>query len=218
LLDGAAPPSWPCRLQIAPNRSPDLKKLLADVRDCRSVALSGTRYLEQACPQIISGRVTWHGGKTVEERNAPRASFPRFDPTTPWDAAQVAYFTSYAVWNYLTAPFLFTYPRVETCEIEPWQEDGQTWRRLQVRFPNTIVTHNPEQIFYYDTDFMLRRLDYQPQVTAAPIAHYVNEAHTFDGFVFPTRRRVFRRRPDGTADQSLAVITLTFDKVTIKRH
>lgn len=157
-------------------------------------------------------------GETVEERAEPRASFPRFDLTTPWDAIQVAYFTSYAVWNYLTTPFLFTYPGVETREIEPWQEDGQTWRRLRVHFSNTIVTHNPEQIFYYDTDFMLRRLDYQPEVTWASNAHYASEPRTFDGFVFPTRRQVFRRRPDGMADQSLAVITLTIDSVTTKRR
>jgi hypothetical protein len=43
-------------------------------------------------------------GQVVEERTDPRASYPMpFEPfTTPWDAVQVAYFTSAAVWNYLT--------------------------------------------------------------------------------------------------------------------
>jgi hypothetical protein len=39
---------------------------------------------------------------------------------------------SYAMWNYLTAPLLFTYPGVESQAIEPWQEDGQTWCRFAV--------------------------------------------------------------------------------------
>ena len=158
-------------------------------------------------------------GQAVDDRREPRASFPSFDPaTTPWDALQVAYFTSYAVWNYLTTPYLLTYPEVEAHEIEPWQEGGQTWRRLQVKFPRSIATHNAEQIFYFGSDHLLRRLDYQPEVTGAPIAHYVNDPREFDGFVFPTRRRVYSRQADGTADQSLAYITLDIDRVTVRRR
>ena len=76
---------------------------------------------EHVTIQTIDGRV-------VEERTDPRASFPLpFDDTgTAWDAVQVAYFTSAAVWNYFTAPFVFTYPGVEAREIEPWQEGGET--------------------------------------------------------------------------------------------
>jgi hypothetical protein len=48
-----------------------------------------------------------------------------YEVTTPWDALQVGYFISYASWNYLTAPFLLTYPGVQTRELEPWQEDGE---------------------------------------------------------------------------------------------
>lgn len=51
-------------------------------------------------------------GRIIEERFNPRGSFPLpfLDGSTPWDAIQVAYFTSAAVWNYLTAPFVFTLP------------------------------------------------------------------------------------------------------------
>jgi hypothetical protein len=59
---------------------------------------------------------------------------------------------SYAMWNYLTAPLLFTYPGVESRAIEPWQEDGQTWRRFAVTFPGNLATHNRDQVFYYDAD------------------------------------------------------------------
>ncbi len=74
-------------------------------------------------------------GRVVVERTEPRSSFPLpFDDfATPWDAVQVAYFTSCAVWNYLTEPFVFTRPGIEAREIEPWNEDGETWRRLAGR-------------------------------------------------------------------------------------
>src|SRR4051794_15394487 len=72
-------------------------------------------------------------GRIVEERVNPRISFPTVfvEASTRWDAIQVAYFTSAAVWNYLTEPFVFTQAGVEAREIAPWTEDGQIWRRLE---------------------------------------------------------------------------------------
>jgi hypothetical protein len=152
----------------------------------------------------------------VERRDDPRASFAGYEVTTPWDSLQVGYFISYACWNYLTAPFLFTYPSVKTREVEPWQEDGETWRRLHVTFPRLIATHNPEQVFYYDADFMQRRMDYAPEVNGdVLVAQYQFEPKTFDGLVFPTRRRIHRRSADGTADQSQTAITLDIADVEI---
>src|ERR1700730_6394053 len=46
-------------------------------------------------------------------------------------------FTSPVIrWNYLTTPFLFTAPGFEVKEIDPHQENGETWRCLHVRFPH----------------------------------------------------------------------------------
>jgi hypothetical protein len=157
-------------------------------------------------------------GDVLEERRDPRGSFPsEFDPlTTPWDAVQIAYFTSCAMWNYLTAPFVFTYPGVEAKEIDVWHEAGDTWRRLAVTFPPSIANHNPDQVFYYDDQFMLRRMDYSPEVTGGPpIAHYTHDPKTFDGFVFPTRRLVHGHDNDGVADQSFAFITLDLDAIRV---
>jgi hypothetical protein len=172
---------------------------------------------------VAPERVTIHttDGEIVEERTDPRASYPAdFDPqTTPWDAIQIAYFASAATWNYLTAPFVFTYAGVEAREIEPWDEDGQPWRRLAVTFPKTNANHNADQVFYYDADFMLRRMDYSPDVTGnPPVAHYTHDPKTFDGFVFPTRRRVHRHDADGIADQSFAAITLDIESITVERR
>jgi hypothetical protein len=154
----------------------------------------------------------------VDERMSPRASFPSdFDDfETKWDAVQVAYFTSAATWNYLTEPFVFTYAGVEAEEVEPWDEDGATWRRLAVKFPPGIANHNPDQVFYYDDDFMLRRMDYSPDVTGNPhVAHYTHDQETFDGFVFPTRRRVHLHDEEGNADQSFAPITLDVEAIAV---
>ena len=166
-------------------------------------------------PQRLSIQTT--DGVLVEQRDDPRSSFPPFNPaTTRWDPIQVAYFLSAALWNYLTQPFSFTYPGVRVREIEPWHEGGHTWRRLAVRFPESNANHNPDQLFYYDTDFMLRRMDYAPVVTAnSPVAHYTHDPKTFHAFVFPTRRRIHLRDTDGIADQSLAAITLDVAQVTI---
>ena len=159
-------------------------------------------------------------GQVIEERTRPRDSFPsQFDPfATPWDAIQVAYFASVAMWNYLTEPFGFTYPGVQAREIEAWNEDGATWRRLAVTFPPSNANHNPDQVFYYDERFMLRRMDYSPEVTGSPqIAQYTHDPKTFDGFVFPTRRLMHRRDADGVADQSVALLTFDIDAVAVER-
>jgi hypothetical protein len=156
-------------------------------------------------------------GRVTDERDQPRESFPlTFDYfETNWDAIQVAYFTSAAVWNYRTQPFGLTYPGVEVEEIEPWHQDSETWRRVAVTFPASNANHNPKPVFYYGDDFMQRRMDSSPQVTGnPPIAHYTDEYKTFDGFLFPTRRRVHLHDPSGIANPDLAVITM--DVGTVK--
>jgi hypothetical protein len=45
-------------------------------------------------------------GKVIEERLRPRDSFAGHGLDTPWDRLQLAYFAGYAMWTYLTTPFL----------------------------------------------------------------------------------------------------------------
>jgi hypothetical protein len=158
-------------------------------------------------------------GRVVDKRLDPRGSFPApFGDATPWDAIQVAYFTSAAVWNYLTAPFVFARPEVVAREIGPWTEDGETWRRLAVTFPKSIANHNADQVFYYDDAFMQRRMDYSPDVTGkAPVAHYSYDYKSFDGFVFPTRRRVHLHDESGIANKDFAPITIDVTQVSVTR-
>ncbi|MDT5318261.1 MAG: hypothetical protein QOD88_783 [Mycobacterium sp.] len=152
-------------------------------------------------------------GDVLESRHNPRATFPPTEAGQRWDAIQTSYFTSCAVWNYLTEPFVFTYAGVTTEEITPWTEDGERWRRLAVTFPANLPNHNPDQVFYYGDDFMLRRMDYQPEVTGILVAQYTYEPRTFDGLVFPTKRRVHRRDETGRANKEYTAITVDIDSI-----
>jgi hypothetical protein len=156
-------------------------------------------------------------GAVLHRRDRPRSSFPAYTDSVPWDESQMAYFMGTANWNYFTAPYLFTYPGAEAHEIEPWREGGQTWRRLAVRFPASLPNHNRYQTFYYGDDYLLRRMDYSPDVTGnSPIAHYTYDPQRFDGFVFYRRREVHLRDADGRADQSFAPITITVHSATVE--
>src|SRR5882757_3272642 len=148
-------------------------------------------------------------GKILAERRNPRSAFAGHGRETPWDELHAVYFSGYAMWNYLTTPFLFTRPGVEVTEIEPWHEHGEPWRRLAVRFPDYIATHAREQTFYYDQAGLLRRHDYDAEVLGKPPAtHYTYDHRVFGGFTFPTRRRVLARQPDGTTVAEPVLITI----------
>lgn len=84
--------------------------------------------------------------------------------------------------------------------------------------PKTIANHNADQVFYYDDAFMQRRMDYSPDVTGNPlVAHYAYDHKTFDGFVFPTRRRVLLHDAEGVAKQAFAPITVDVSDVIVDR-
>lgn len=142
--------------------------------------------------------VETYDGQVLEYRPAPRAAVQDMERDHPWDLLHLTYFAGYAGWNYLTTPFIFTYPGFSVGEIEPWDEDGETWRRLRVEFSQDIPTHSPVQTFYFDAAGLLRRLDYTADVVGGfPTAHYLYDHQNFSGLVMPTRRKAFFRQPDG---------------------
>jgi hypothetical protein len=152
--------------------------------------------------------------QVVEERLQPRDSFAGHGIETPWDRLQLVYFAGYAMWTYLTTPFLFAMDGVATEELEPWREDGETWRRLKVTFPQSIATHSTVQTFYVGSDGLLRRHDYDADVLGgSPAAHYVHEYQEFSGIRVPTRRRVLGRRPDGTPAPDPLIVTIDLSEV-----
>jgi hypothetical protein len=136
-------------------------------------------------------------GEVIESRDRPRDSFAGHVNETPWDRLHAAYFTGYALWTYLTQPFLYAYPGFVTDEIEPWRENGETWRRLKVIFPGHIASHAREQISYFGANGLMRRHDYAVDVLGgASGAHYIHDYREVGGIMVPHRRRVYPRGID----------------------
>jgi len=154
-------------------------------------------------------------GKIVDELLNPRESFKGHVLETKWNNLQLAYFAGYAMWTYLNTPFLFALPGVRTKEIEPWQENGEMWRRLKVNFPRDIATHSTEQTFYFDQKGLLKRHDYDVEISGgSPGAHYVSELKEFSGIMVPTKRRVFVRKPDGRPDLTVLTVSIDLSDIT----
>jgi hypothetical protein len=155
-------------------------------------------------------------GKVVEELLNPRSSFKGHTFETPWSNLQLAYFAGCAMWTYLNTPFLLVRPGVESEELEPWQEAGETWRRLKVRFPVDIATHSTEQTLYFDQQGLLKRHDYDVEISGGtPAAHYVYDLKQFSGIVFPTKRRIFPRQPDGHSLPEPLVVSIDLDQFVL---
>jgi hypothetical protein len=136
-------------------------------------------------------------GSLVAERRNPRQSFEGHEKTTPWDPLHRAYFNGYALWTYLTTPFLFKMPGVETQLVEPWSEGDEIWQRLRVRFPPNLATHSDVQDFFFDRHFMLRRHDYSVDVAGGfAAAQLVYDYAEVQGLRLPTKRRAYQRGTD----------------------
>jgi hypothetical protein len=100
------------------------------------------------------------------DRNCPRSAFEGHVRETPWDNLRGACFGGYAIWTYLSQPFLYAYPGFMLEEIDPWEEDGETWRWLKVIFPDQIASQTRQQVSYFGPDGLMRRHDYTVDVPA----------------------------------------------------
>jgi hypothetical protein len=143
-------------------------------------------------------RIERDSGELVEDRKNARSAFGDLRHKLWWDRLDILYFATYAMWTYVSTPFVLAREDYGVTELDPWTEDGEHWRRLAVTFPEHVHTHSREQVFYIDANGLIRRHDY----TAEPIggwakaAHYCHDHQTFDGLVVPTRRLVYPRRGD----------------------
>jgi hypothetical protein len=156
-------------------------------------------------------------GEQVAHRADPRSQLHRPRHVLWWDKLDLLYFIGSALWNYLTAPFVFTRPGFELRQLEPWTEGGEVWSRLGVTFPAELHTHSRHQVFYFDADGLLRRLDYTAEEFGkwAAAAHYCFDHRQFGGLTFPTRRRVFLRRPDGRPRRNPLLIWIDIQAVEV---
>jgi hypothetical protein len=137
-------------------------------------------------------------GGVVAERRNPRESFAGHTLMTPWDPLQRAYFNGYALWTYLTTPFLMTMPGFVVTEIDPVEVNGERWFGLQAQFPDNVASHSRLQEFYFGDDSVLRRHDYRVDVAGGFAAiQYVHDIVEADGIKVPSRRRAYRCDADG---------------------
>jgi hypothetical protein len=148
-------------------------------------------------------------GHLIEGRHNPRESFDGQALETPWDDVHVGYFDGYALWQYLTAPFLYSYPGFETQEEEPWHEDGETWRVLRVTFPDFMAAHTRVQRAYFGPDGLLRRHQYTVDVLGgAPGVNYAEKYEQVNGIMVPMQRRVYAYDVSGQKIAEPVLVTI----------
>lgn len=167
---------------------------------------------------VTPGRVAIEtvDGNVLEEVLAPRASFDGHQLDTPWSDAQLAYFVGYAIWNYFTMPFTLALPGFTATELAAVEEDGQRLRRLQVRFPDTVATHCPVQTFYFSDDGLLRRHDYEVDISGgAPAANYLSGHITVQGITFATKHVIYVRDADGKHQPEPVVVSIDASAITL---
>jgi hypothetical protein len=168
-----------------------------DVKGCRSVfqRLGGDpdeRWIFTSDRVWIERR----DGEIIEERHHPRDAFAGHVWETKWDNLHLTYFVGYALWNYLTVPFLLVDPGFQTRELGEHQESNETWRVLEVVYPDGVPAHTKVQKLYFGPDLLLRRLDYKTDVAGGVASHYCYDYRAVDGIMFPTLRRIVGRQDD----------------------
>lgn len=165
-----------------------------------------------------SVRIESDSGEVIAERSNPRAAFRSFRRNLRWDDLDLLYFAAYALWGYIAAPFVFKRPGFEVEETEPWREDGEVWRGLQVHFPEDVPAHSREQRFYFDDRGLIRRNDYTAEVFGswAKAAHYCWDHKEYSGLVVPTRRRVMPRRRSGKPLRPITLVSIAIDDLTAR--
>jgi hypothetical protein len=163
-------------------------------------------------PERVAVEAT--NGEVIDAMDQPRASFAGHTLETPWTTLQLAYFVGTAMWTYLTQPFTFALPGFETTELDPWQESGEEWRRLQVVWPSYLATHSTEQTLYIGSDGLIRRHDYDVEIAGGSgAAHYMADYAEAAGIMVPTRHRIFPRGPGGEALSDPLLVSIDVDDI-----
>lgn len=145
-------------------------------------------------PELV--RIARTSGGIDRERQNPRHAFDSFAKHVRWDELDVLYFAGYALWNYLTFPFLLAEPGVEVRQTSGSPEGMSGCLTLCATFPDDFPTHSREQRFHIDREtLLLRRHDYTADVIGrwASAANVCVASEQVAGLRFYTRRRVYPR-------------------------
>lgn len=133
-------------------------------------------------------------GAVLRGRDNPRQAFGGIRHGLYWDDLDFTYFSGYAMWCYLTLPFLLMRRGVS---IERFEQAPGGGVILTAGFPDFLPAHSPTQKFYFDPSGRLVRHDYTAEVVGgwAKAAHICGDYRRFGGLWAPTRRRVYPRGP-----------------------
>jgi hypothetical protein len=154
-------------------------------------------------------------GTLIETRDDPEKSFAGQQRETPWDDIHVAFFSSEALWTYLTTPFLYTYQGFKTEEISSIQVEKETWRRLKVTVPDYAKSHTREQISCFGPDGLLRRHDYTVDILGGATGlNYASDYRDVDGIIVPTKRRIYAWEGDYQLVKEPLLVAIDMGEIT----
>ena len=154
-------------------------------------------------------RIETDGGALVEERTDPRPLFRKFRRQFRWDDLDLLYFSGYALWNYVTVPFVLL--------RDGYVLEAKKENVLAVTFPDGVHTHCRHQRFVLDQRGLLQRHLY----TAEPVGRWARSVHVasdhreFGGLIFPTKRRVYPRSLTGGRVPFPVLVSIDIDDVTV---
>lgn len=137
------------------------------------------------------GAVSWFDGRQslLEHRAQPRLLFGQIRRQWRWDVLDFGYFCSYAMWNYLTMPWLLA----QHAKVLQERRDSRGRTTLTVRMADGLPTHSPVQRFCFGPDWHLMRHDYTAEVVGAwaMAAHICADYKSSGGMAYASRRRVY---------------------------
>ncbi|MEZ2418347.1 hypothetical protein [Luteibacter sp. RCC_6_2] len=156
-------------------------------------------------------------GTVMEAMDRPRASFEGHSLESPWNDIQLAFFAGCAMWTYLNTPFLLAWEGVHAEDGGTWEENGETWQKVNVRYPDSLEVFSKAQAIYVGPDKLVRRLDYDVEIAGnTPGAHYVDGYIDVSGIRIPTRRRIYPRLADGTSSGEPLVVSIELSDIVLR--
>jgi hypothetical protein len=156
-----------------------------------------------------SVRIETDDAEVVERRDDPRPLFKKLRRQLRWDDLDLLYFSGYALWNYVSLPFVLL--------RGGYRAEAKDETTLVVTFPPDVHTHCPTQRFVLNGSGLLQRHLY----TAEPVGRFARSVHVasgqreFDGLIFPTKRRVYPRGVGRARIPFPVLVRIDIDNVTV---
>ena len=152
----------------------------------------------------------------VWERQDPRAQFGSLAKRLHWDKLDILYFAGYALWNYLSFPFILDLVGVSVTQQPPLNDRSSN--RLVATLDPCIPTHSSTQSFHINTKRQLVQHDYTAEVLGS-WAHAANcclASEQVGGFRFYTRRAVYPLMGQQTVLPFPTLVWIKLDDVNVR--